>query len=710
MATIQPRTRSRVNSTRPTTTKPRPPTSATNSTHGSATISPALSSLFTNLRLLDLDTSPGWPDVTVDTFAATGVQGQKRRVRCVEWILVKLFELWNEEEAAVKLKPFFPAADQIQSVNLRSALLRLLETAKKNGILGRDSVIRKTMLDDCKGERLEEVLAYFSTAVLKKVLEEDIRASGDYPPVAMGLAFENKGYTGDNTELNALVLAYKSSLCRFLEHKENIRATYRDFGDLLSVKERGVARRLEAIRAKEADCNRDTLSNNAREEMRRLVRNNWSGNENWMQVLVQGDFADKRTGLLAMPFDRVWRRVQQGRLAEVEENSGGLLEQLDSRVRVQKERLARWDVFRKRTFGQLTQAPLSPSKQRALEKKPSRGIDFNFAAHVDLQVGKSISLGMGIGKTSKLNKEHEDLLEGLREDLSRIRSTDSLVLGNIQKGNFRRRYGGSFGQSTDGAETISEISELEDEPYEPIPATIPIRTNRTKLQSLRRHPVKPQMRHSEVFNQSTSTTGSLSPPPQAPIRQQEIYRPPVEDFEDIEPPPSPTQNMADEILESMEHASPSPSKHKQRPTLSLAQRTRLSMAGNHSPFLDEEPELPLRPATTNKHGPTPPSESESSKPADNEAMDLVSRTRLSMAGFEKAQKKAQVERRKSLRKSKVLPRKEGSYFPKVQEEEEKGHAELTEELIMEEDMEAVFKSRPKVKASPVGSPTREWDE
>lgn len=563
------------------------------------------------------------------------------------------------------------------------------------------------MLDDCKGERLEEVLAYFSTAVLKKALEEDIYTSGTYPPIAVRLAFENRGYDSDNGEMTALVLAYKASLRRFLEHKEDTRAMYRDFGDLLNVKERGVARRMEAIRVKEADSNRDTLSNNAREEMRRLVRNNWSGNENWMQTLVQGDSVGKGSGLLAMPFDRVWRRVQQGRLAEIEENAGGLLEQLDNRVRVQKERLARWDLFRKETFGQLTQVSASPSKKRAVAKKPDKGINFNFSAHNDLHIGRASVSSIGIGKPPKLTAEYAELADGLKEELSRINGTDSTVLDFIRRNNSSRRFGNSLGQSTDGAE-VSEISELEDEPYEPVLESFPVRTNRAKLESLRRHPVKPLMTHSEVFTQSTSTTGSVSPPQEEKTVKQDIYLPPVQDFDDLEPPPSPTQNMADQILESIDHASPSPVKRpKQRPTLSLAQRTRLSMAGNHSPFLeDNEPELPIRPAPTN--GLTPPSEPDSK--TDAESMDLVSRTRLSMAGFEKAQKKAQLERRKSLRKSKILPRKEGSYFPKLEEEEEeKGHGELTEELIMEEDMEAVFKSRPKIKASPVGSPTREWE-
>jgi hypothetical protein len=78
-----------------------------------------------------------------------------------------------------------------------------------------------------------------------------------------------------------------------------------------------------------------------------------------------------------------------------------------------------------------------------------------------------------------------------------------------------------------------------------------------------------------------------------------------------------------------------------------------------------------------------------------------------MAGFEKARQKAQVERRRSLRKSRVPPRKEGSYFPKVEEEDK---TILTEELMAEEDMEAVFRSRPKIKASPLPSPTRDWED
>ncbi|KAG5926854.1 hypothetical protein E4U42_002905 [Claviceps africana] len=749
MAAVQPRPRPRMNMA---PANPRPKTTAaatsnhadTGTSHavavaaaaaaaaaaaGPASASP-LSVFLANLRLLDLDLLPDWPDITVDTFATTGVQGLKRRIQCVEWALVRLFEMWDPEETCSKLAPFFPPADQMQSVSLRAALWRALDALKKNGVLGRDSVVRKTMLDDCKGERLEEILAYFSTAVLKSIVvrRETTPAAGRHQPIAVKLAMETRGYDCDNTDLRVLNVAYRSSLRRFVEQKEQERALYRDFGDLLSIKERGVRRRMEAVRAKESGgAQEDTLSKNAKEEMRRLVRNNWSGNERWMETLMDSTCsATEAMGLLGVPFDRVWRRVQQGRLAELEEDSGGLLEQLDNRVRLQRDRLARWNTFRDTTFGQLAETGASPSKRRdARMARPNRGIDFQFSSHHGLQVGgaaPTLDTGHWQGQgQSRSSQSYEQLLRGLREDLATIKNAKSAILNVLGPSESRRRSvgGSSLGcQSTDGGETISEMSELEDEPpsegadAEAFAAAIPVRTNRIRLDSLRHHPVKPQMRAMDVFNRSTSTLSSSSPPArdeELTIRQEDFFLPPAEELEELEPPPSPAQDSAEDILEAMDHASPSPAKHpRQRPTLSLAQRTRLSMAGTQSPFLDEEPELPPRlpPAPRNDAGPTPPSDPDARGPS--EAMDLASRTRLSMAGLQQAQKKAQVERRKSLRTSRASTRKEAGYFDKGEGHGGIDHDALTRELLMEEDVEAVFKSRPKMRTSPVGSPGGGW--
>ncbi|KAG6026270.1 hypothetical protein E4U40_002215 [Claviceps sp. LM458 group G5] len=726
MAAVQPRTRPRLNiaiaNSRPkpaaTTTSNHDNAESSHAAAGFLAAAPPLSVFLTNLRLLDLDLLPDWPGITISTFSTTGVQGQKRRVQCVEWVLVKLFEIWDPEETRSKLSSLFPPHDQIQSINLRAALSRALDAVKKNGFLGRDSVIRKTMLDDCKGERLEEVLSYFSTAVLKRVTGEGMTAAGQNSPIAVKLALENRGYDGDNTELQAMNLAHRASLSRFLEEKDKLRSKYRDFAELLSIKERGLARRMEAIQAKEVNGKQDTLSNNAKEEMRRLVRNNWSGNEDWMETLLKGDcHATKESGLLGMPFDRVWRRVQQDRLAEIEDDSRGLLEQLDCRVKLQKERLARWTAFRSSSFGQTAEAPVSPSKRRDPAEIPNRGIDFQFSGHHGLQVGAT-SQALGTSQwewKSKDSQSYDQLLSALTDDLARIKKVDSTALKFLGQKKAHDSLGAGF---ADSGGNVSEMSDLEDEPYEAMMTDVPVRTNRVKLDSLRRHVVKPRMSVSEIFIQSTSTqsSSSSSPSDEQPIsRQEEFLIHPTDELEEHEPAPSPTQDMADDILEAMDHASPSPILHpRPRPALSLAQRTRLSMAGNQSPFLNEEgAELPLRPwVSRNEAGAISPPEPGSVK-ADVEGMDLASRTRLSMAGFEQAQKKAQLKRRESLRRSKALPRKEEIGLAKLNEGEREDdyrldHEALTQELIMEEDMEAVFKSRPKMRTSPLGSPAKGW--
>jgi hypothetical protein len=117
-------------------------------------------------------------------------------------------------------------------------------------------------------------------------------------------------------------------------------------------------------------------------------------------------------------------------------------------------------------------------------------------------------------------------------------------------------------------------------------------------------------------------------------------------------------------------------------------------------FLEEEEEGEKEDIKPNN--PTP-AISETTTALENDILeDLATRTRRSMAGFENARQKAQIERRRSQRRSKAPPRREGSYFPKVEE-----NTVLAEELLGEEDMEAVFRSRPKIQASPLPSPTRE---
>lgn len=633
-----------------------------------------------------------------------------------------------------KLKPFFPPLDQTQSVNLRAALLRALEAAKKNGVLGRDAAVRKTMLDECRGERLEEVLAAFSSAVLKHVIAQEVATGGEHKALALNLALEDRGYKSDNTDLTTVILAHRVAISRILNSKVAASSRFHDFADLLTVKEKGIARRKEAL---EALNEGKTISDDARREMWRTLRNNWSGNERWMETLLYGDASMKKDDLLGMPFDRVWRRVQQGRLDEIEEHGAGLLEQLDTRVRVQRERLQKWQSFR----NEMSADQLKPSPSKAQRREKENGIDFGFGAHEALLLGKVSPKKSTFGKP-KLLEEYDDLVRNLEQELQSTKPQRSSALDFLQRPASQNAPVISMPVPEPEEEEEEVISELEDEDGFP---ESPIKTFKSKLDLSKRFPVRPKLTHTDdSFASVSSSARSLRKPSADEARilrassvertsspepeDEPVAAPPRPEYDvspqfsphispQPSPPPSPlpqespeqmhaqlspTQEMADQILESMDQASPSPVKRpRKRHTLSLAERTRLTMA--RESFGEAEPDdLDITPPTTE----TVSTEDLSQTPPEEE-FDLLARTRKSMAGFDKARQKAQLERRRSLKKPKPLPKKDSSYFPKVNEEDT---TIITDELMAQEDMEAVFRSRPKIKASPLPSPTRDWDD
>ncbi|KAL6826580.1 HAUS augmin-like complex subunit 6 N-terminus domain-containing protein [Trichoderma camerunense] len=642
---------------RPVRSLARPKTEALEIPPSLNVVGPASLSLFlTNIKLLDLDHLPDWPEISAETFAASGttLQDQKRRVQCVEWALYQLFVIWDPDEAANKLKPFYPPVDQLQSVNLRAALVRALEQAKKNGDLGRDTIIRKTMLDECKGERLEEVLAFFSTAVLKKVVSGSLAASRGYITPAIELAFENKGYLSEKSHLIALSMAHKASIRQLLQRKELARVRFKDFAVVMDEKEDDIISRREVLEMKEMDGGGQAVSDNARAEMRRTVHHNWSGSEAWMETLLSGD--PKHGGLLATKFDRVWRRAQKGRLEELDKSDVGLLEQLDNRVKMQRDRLRKWDAFRRNTFGE---ARPMPAKPRATAAK-AKGIDLGFTAHLDLHTGrrnKSTRVAM-FQHAPQMSDDYAALVSDLKYDLGKI-ATKEIDIASL----VRKRTPKNFpGRST------YDLTQIDDSPLATPPSILPQR--------------KP--------SGYDTPTRRRSPEEPKPVAKHKTNSPPRL---------SPTKEFANgSTSPGKNNLTPSPVKRtKPRHTLSLAERTRLSMSRKKSLcFEDEEldPPTPITPVTT--------------KPAEPDySEDLASRTRRSMAGFEKAQQKAQMERRRSLRRGKMPPRKDGSYFPRVDEEEINETTLLLEQLAEEEDVEAVFRSRPKVGQSLQPSPTRE---
>ncbi|KAJ2978343.1 hypothetical protein NUW58_g7527 [Xylaria curta] len=742
------RTRSLRTSAKPTLTAPQTSTSSINKSPQVPTCTSNVLLFLTNSRLLDLDLEPDWPDITPTTFSSKdAVGGQKKRIQCVEWALYQLFSLWDHDDAHNKLRPFYPPADQIQSINLRAALVRSLEAAKKNGVLGRDVLIRKTMLDECKGERLEEVLAVFSSAVLKKLVAERSFNSGpEYrPTTSEAISLENWGYTGDRTELNGLLLAHKASLKSILAKKNAAREKYRNFEELLAMKERQIARRREQAKFSVQDGSRQ-LSDTAQTEVRRILRNNWAGNEQWVDGLLGGS-SFQRDGLLSTAFDDVWGGVQAGNIMGLEEQTAGLLEQLERRVCRQKSRLQKWEDFRKSTFGDSQPRVTRDSPPK--EKKIKTGFEFRAHLNLDyheLEGSSDISFDDQPPAYPKLLNELTTKLESL--NTMKIPDFSSLIT-STRRGP-ASTTSSQFVLQEPAPDPVSDLSDWEDEPDERTPqlkagdpstdggvhpTAIPRKfagsqgqqfaPRENRKASPKRHEDQAEGHRRTKLDPSATRVGHK--PPNAVEESkfkltseneetQTAYSRPkysrsatgMDDTVDLHfRPKSPTQALADEILNSMNNASPSPMK-KSRYTLSLAERTRMSMTRTTFEPEDETPHLsPVKLNYTQEDSvPTKNHDLERGEEYD----DLITRTRRSMAGFEAARQKAQLERRRSQRKSKITQRKD-SYFPRV-DEESVGDLSVVEGLMEDEqeDYEAIFKSRPRIATSPAPSPARHWNE
>ncbi|GLA46256.1 hypothetical protein AnigIFM63604_009049 [Aspergillus niger] len=298
---------------------------------------PPLSVFVRNLQLLQLDRHDDWPRISLRSLADTS-QNQRQRIRAIEWALYHLVALWDPDTARDKLRPFFPPLEPLQSVNLRAALFRVLSELKKQGDLGRETILRKSMLDDCKGEKFEELLAVFSTAVLRKTLSASSEPA--LQNVAMKLSLAS-GLTREEYQLMLpLVLAHRVSLNQIGERRNRARDTHEKFTQLLELKKLQLEERAKENPPQLPDTGADI------DALAHDLRANWLGCEEWADTLVDGGAQGSSDVFLELPFDNAWAKAKDSSVDGLRANSSpDLLVDLESRVFRQRARLQRWRQY-----------------------------------------------------------------------------------------------------------------------------------------------------------------------------------------------------------------------------------------------------------------------------------------------------------------------------------------------------------------------------
>lgn len=197
------------------------------------------------------------------------------------------------------------------------------------------------MLDECKGEKFEEVLGAFSTLVLQRVLGAE---QNPQPTRARRLALAQRLTSEEQQSLLPLAIAHRSSLSTLLRKKARLRLRYRELKTVLDAKQleiRTKANNHELSKAGE-------ISVGPPENIGRLKEYfelHWQGDSRWIDDIFGHGKQGTIDPLLDTPFSDLWTRLTDSTPDQPAPKQQGLLQQLEERVAAQEARLKQWKQF-----------------------------------------------------------------------------------------------------------------------------------------------------------------------------------------------------------------------------------------------------------------------------------------------------------------------------------------------------------------------------
>lgn len=378
------------------------------------------------------------------------------------------------------------------------------------------------MLDDCKGEKFDELLAVFSTTVLRKLVAVSAEDSLWNP--AMNLSTATAISPTDYQNLLPLILAYQVSLGAAGGRRAQVHETYEQFSQLLDNKKAELTQRANVQYENPSDYGQADPAELARE-----LQANWLGSEEWAMALLDAGSHSSTDAFLELPFSKAWALTDQ---PSVDGLGGGvksdLVIDLEARVLRLRSRLRRWHEY-----------------NDSLRKE--RSVDTNIVGNksAEPRVQFRDHQAMTVASISKAVRQPGDHGRSLKE-------ADQSFISTVN-------------------EAIKRINSKLD--IRPAPSTEPIRSELP--------PVSPdEPSHQSIPSSPLGDAEIIHPPPtiSPPEIQTSIYQenPPS-------PPPivrlSPDHHPADQLdLDYEPEPEPEPLKQQPPRNYTLAERTRKSMS------------------------------------------------------------------------------------------------------------------------------------
>lgn len=428
-------------------------------------------------------------------------------------------------------------------MNLRAALFRALSDLKKNGFLGREAVLRKTMLDDCKGEKFEEAIAAFSTAVLRQCFTSQEHVS--YDP-AMRIATSSRLTNTEQDALLPLALAHRASLIRLLEERKRINNS-NDANDSLIRSTLGeLSQRSKDVHAtSERDADKLT-------QARRDLNGAWAGSGSWADTILEGGRRPTTDLLLEMEFHHAWSVIREGgALADLPlSGSTDILANLDNRLEEQQARLQKWKEFRKSLAAE--------RRGSTTETRPKTITPLVFHEHKELSVTTNELSKHGLDEMSQ-KEEYRTLLSDMKN-----------AMDNLQCSSMPRREQqypvASWTQMDVGADPQSNAQKDEGDRGKDAASKTPSDSHPSNTIEQ----TTPRMK--DDLNISASSTGPLEVPTPRPTSDRSNTPSILVDADATPDPQGPNENATPDP--EPQHQTPEPL----RVATSLTERTRESMS------------------------------------------------------------------------------------------------------------------------------------
>jgi HAUS augmin-like complex subunit 6 N-terminus len=298
------------------------------------------------------------------------------------------------------------------------------------------------MLDECKGEKFEEVLSTFATLVLREKAAIPNRYLADS-------VCGHSGQKVDQAQLLPLILAHRNSLQESLKQRKEFAQHAHRYEAFLREQEGLLQERRSRVENLPSNVKK---SNNA---VQNQVRGAWTGDDRWAEILLQG--MPERPSFLQQSFESSWESVKLGGASIAGDSPKSLIDDLDARVAEHETRLKRWTAFQA-SLESARNAKAQDLQQSALPRQPTTA-RVPFEKHQTLHLH---AVQFTAAPRIELLRSHEMLLKSMEGELSalgRMRPTPSQARVENHLGKDLSRIISSTSQMTSSLRTAPITTE-----------------------------------------------------------------------------------------------------------------------------------------------------------------------------------------------------------------------------------------------------------